>query len=205
MTRPRLALACAPLALALILAACGGSGSTTAPGGGADGSTATQAPAMTDAGGAAATDAAGGGADATADAGGGAATTLPACADLLPDAEAAKVIGQTPKPVVDGSSPYSVYCTWDIGDGFGLTIDATVDPSSVDLWRGKKDSVPTANGGKETTPPSGLGDEAYAFDADAGTYWIFVRRGDRALSVHFPAVPSEQTVRDLVDTLFSRL
>jgi hypothetical protein len=148
----------------------------------------------------------GGGAEPTTEAGGdGAATTLPACADLLTDTEAAAIVGTTPKPVADGSSPYSVYCSWDVGDGFALTIDAAVDPTSVALWRGKKDSVPTANDGKEATPPSGLGDEAYAFDANAGTYWVFVRRGDRTVAILFPAVPSEETVRELVDTLFSRL
>ncbi len=203
MTRRTLTLICAPMAMALALAACGGSGGTTAQAGGGNDApaAATMAPAATDAGSAA------GVADATAagDAGsaGGAATS---CAAILSDAEAEAVLGTKPKPVDDQSFPGNAYCAWNIGDGFALTIKASTDPTSVDLWRAEKDSVPTAVDGKETAAPSGLGDESYAFDANADTYWVFVRRGDRTLRISAPASAlPEQTVRDLVDKVFSRL
>jgi hypothetical protein len=203
MTRHELTLIGAPLALALLLAACGGSSATTAPGDGTGAPvSATQAPAATDAGGGT-----GGGAQATAagdagGAGGGAAIT---CATLLSDAEAEAILGTQPKPVNDQSFPGSAYCAWDIGDGFSLTVKASTDPTSVDLWRAEKDSVPTAVDGKETAAPSGLGDETYAFTARADTFWVFVRRGDRTLRLSAPASAlPEQTVRDLVDKLYSR-
>jgi hypothetical protein len=203
MTRHGLTLIGAPLALALLLAACGGSNGTTAPAGGgaAAPASAAQAPAATDAGGGT-----GSGADpiAAGDAGGAGGAPI-TCATLLSDAEAQAVLGTQPKPVNDQSFPGNAYCSWDIGDGFALTVKASTDPTSVDLWRAEKDSVPTAVDGKETAAPNGLGDESYAFSALADTYWIFVRRGDRTLRISAPASAlPEQTVRDLVDKLYSR-
>lgn len=200
MTRHRLTLMGAPLALALVLAACGGSSGTTAPGGGTEApASAAEAPAETDAGGGT-----GGGADTTAagGAGGGAAVS---CATLLSDAEVEAILGTKPKPVDDQSFADNAYCSWDIGDGFDLTVKTSTDPTSVDLWRGEKDSVPTAVDGRETAAPNGLGDESYAFNALADTYYIFVRRGDRTLRISAPAsaLPG-QTVRDLVEKLYSR-
>ena len=205
MTRRTLTLVGAPLALALLLAACGGSGGPTAPAGGtAEAPAATmQDAAATDAGGGTS----GGGADATTavDAGAGGAASIPPCATLLSDAEAETILGTKPKPVTDQSFPGNAYCSWDIGDGFALTVKASTDPTSVDLWRAEKDSVPTAVDGKETAPPNGLGDESYAFEANADTYWVFVRRGDTTLRISAPASAlPEQVVRDLVDKLYSR-
>ena len=203
MTRRTLTLICAPMAVALALAACGGSGGTTAPaGGGTDApAAATMAPAVTDAGGADAGGAAGGSGDA-----GGASGAAIACATLLSDAEAESILGTKPKPVDDQSFSGNAYCAWNIGDGFSLTVKASTDPTSVDLSWTEKDSVPTAVDGKETAAPSGLGDESYAFNANADTYWVFVRRGDRTLRISAPASAlPEQTVRDLVDKVFSRL
>jgi hypothetical protein len=208
MTRRTLTLIGAPLALALLLAACGGSSGTTAPAGGSAEApaAATRDPGPTDAGGGTS----GGGADATAavDAGAGGSdgtAAIPPCATLLSDAEAEAILGTKPKPVSDQSFPGSAYCSWDIGDGFALTVKASTDPTSVDMWRAEKDSVPTAVDGKEMAPPSGLGDESYAFDANADTYWVFVRRGDTTLRISAPASAlPEQTVRDLVDKLYSR-
>jgi hypothetical protein len=206
MTRRTLTLICAPMAVALALAACGGSGGTTAPaGGGTDApAAATVAPAVTDAGGASA-GGAGDAAGVSGDAGGASGAAI-ACATLLSDAEAEAVLGTKPKPVDDQSFPGNAYCAWNIGDGFSLTVKAGTDPTSVDLWRAEKDSVPTAVDGKETAAPSGLGDESYAFNANADSYWVFVRRGDRTLRISAPASAlPEQTVRDLVDKVFSRL
>jgi hypothetical protein len=203
MTRHELTLIGAPLALAVVLAACGGSSGTTAPGGGTEASaSATRAPAATGAGGGT-----GGGADGTTagDAGGAGGGAEITCATLLSDAEAEAILGTQPKPVSDQSFPGNAYCAWDIGDGFDLTVQASTDPTSVDLWRATKDSVPTAADGKEAAAPSGLGDETYAFNARADTYWVFVRRGDRTLRVSAPASAlPEQTVRDLVEKLYSR-
>ena len=204
MTRRTLTLVGAPLALTLLLAACGGSSGTTAPAGGGTGApnSATEAPAATGAGGGTS-----GGAQATAagdagGAGGGAAIT---CATLLSDAEAEAILGTKPEPVDDQSFPGTAYCSWDIGDGFALTIKVSIDPTSVGIWRGEKDSVPTAADGKETAAPGGLGDEVYAFDALADTYWIFVRRGDKTMRISAPASAlPDQTVRDLVEKLYSR-
>ncbi len=139
------------------------------------------------------------------DAGGAGGGTAISCATLLSDAEAEAILGTKPKPVDDQSFPGNAYCSWDIGDGFALTVKTSTDPTSVGLWRGEKDSVPTAVDGKETAAPNGLGDESYAFNALADTYWIFVRRGDRTLRISAPASAlPEQTVRDLVEKLYSR-
>jgi hypothetical protein len=206
MTRRTLTLIGAPLALALLLAACGGSSGssgTTAPAGGTTEApaAATQEPGATDMGGGTS----GGGTDATAAAGAGGPAAIPACATLLSDAEAEAILGTKPKPVSDQSFPGNAYCSWDIGDGVNLTVKASTDPTSVDLWRAEKDSVPTAVDGRETAPPSGLGDESYAFDANADTYWVFVRRGDTTLRISAPASAlREQVVRDLVEKLYSR-
>ena len=182
MTRPKLALTVPLLALTVAIAACGGS----------SGSSASEGAAQATAAG----DAQGGPGDTAA---------LPACTALLSDAEAEAILSTKPKPVTDQSFPGNAYCSWDIGDGFSLTVKASTDPTSVDLWRGEKDSVPTAVDGKETAPPSGLGDESYAFDANADTYWVFVRRGDTTLRVSGPASAlPEQVVRDLVEKLYSR-
>ena len=155
------------LVVAVIFGACGASsGPTGTPAGGGGASASGQSPAAT---------------VAATSAGGGTQTGAVAACDLLTPANVQLAFGSAAgSPTVNQGGGNSNNCTYGLGDPNRYdTIELQVLTEQSDYDRAKA----TTTSGITVTPVSGVGDDAFFFDAGGAGTSICVKKGGTLLEI----------------------